>query len=225
MILFVFANNILLRAQSLLRFYISQHHKGSNLVLVLLYISPSWVVITVLYMWSPFTAFTLRTFPLPLPWWYTVCAPVQMNRTAGAVCRYHTVFSLNCLVASNKISSNIYLYVYLAALAELAWGGLSAYGWCRWDLHHKACPEHLLEAHGEATTLWQTRDPLTRGRTWTFSHQAVAPCRRGLGKSPERKVKENVIFGDSWCTFHSSFIHDWQHLRWLLLLLLRSFKF
>lgn len=78
MILFVFANNIPLRAQSLLTFYISQHHKESNLVLVSLYI----IYLSFLncysvscIWWSPFTAFNLRTVSLPFAMTvYSVCS-------------------------------------------------------------------------------------------------------------------------------------------------------
>lgn len=70
MILFVFANNILLRAQSLLRF----HH---NIIKKVIW---SWFYYIFLYpesciWWSPFTAFNLRTVSPPFAMIvYSVCS-------------------------------------------------------------------------------------------------------------------------------------------------------
>lgn len=71
---------------------------------------------------------------------------------------------------------------------QCTWGGLSAYGWCKWDLQHTVCPRSLQEAHGEATSPLQRQDPSTTGQTWSAAVRVAAPCRRGLGTSPGNEV-------------------------------------
>lgn len=116
----------------------------------------------------------------------------SLLRSSVVVLTYYCQWSLGSLLPT----SGVWMtkgQKYLTALTEFTWGGQSAYGWCRWDLLHTACPCSLQEAHGEATSLWQMQDPSTTGRTWTASVPAAAPRRRGSSTSPGREVHNFTV--------------------------------
>lgn len=98
----------------------------------------------------------------------------------------------------------IYVSMNGRRLRDSTWGGRSAYGWCRRDLLHTACPGRLLAAHAGATSLWQMLGPSTRGRKWSSSVPAAAPCRHGSSTSP---VQEAQSFTGGRSSLH-------HHLHW-----------